>query len=396
MTNKISVKQNKIVHIVPSVPPAIDGLSEYCHALWKHWPQPVPEWWCLAANVPDQAQTVWPQVEIMRFELNGPSLIETLETSGARAVVLHYVGYAYQPKGVPFWLPKALRVWKHRHKEEAHLTVMFHELYAKGSWRQTSFWLLPIAKRIMMDLAELADQWVTSCPDYVEKLAVETNTSAKGTLIPVGSNIKSIEPITRQFWDGHPKKLKLVFFGMPGTRLWSLQAHENLIARMCQQQMVKQITLLGKHDPSSRFFIEMKELQRKIGFETLWNEVYDLSTERISEVLSNHDIGFVANSPGIISKSLVYAALCAHSVIPVASTKTGEREWPNYPCVVNDDTRPEVSIRFLEDFKAVQEMQSRVQVASRTILNWESIAVQWTRVLRLAENTAFAPVEPAN
>ena len=384
-------KQIKVFHIVPGVPPTVNGLSEYCYELWKHWPQPRPEWHCLAAQVPEEAHSLWPQVEIAHFDLNRDSLLNALESAGARDVVLHYVGYAYHPKGVPLWLPKALQSWKQHHQSGAHLTVMFHELYAKGSWRRTSFWLSPVAKHIMKDLAQLADKWVTSCPDYVEQINRETSTGVKGTLIPVGANIKPAETLTRLPWNlASGKKLKVVFFGMVGTRLWSLQCHENLLREMCEQKLVEQITLLGKKDESSRFYGEIKALKSKIGFDHLWNESYDCSLKQISEILSVNDLGFVSNEPGNISKSLVYAALCAHSVLPVASARANERERPDYPCVVNDDARPEVAVKFFKNEAEVQALRTRIETASRTSLNWEKIAAQWVEVLRGADSHTTA------
>jgi len=120
----------RVCHIVPAVPPEFNGLGDYAGQLWRHWPEPRPEWHVAALRVPAGAAEAWPGVAFHPFRPNAESLLEALLESRADVVALHYVGHGYHPKGVPLWLPKALARWKSA--TGGRLVTFFHELCATG------------------------------------------------------------------------------------------------------------------------------------------------------------------------------------------------------------------------------------------------------------------------
>ena len=147
---------NSVVHIAPQLPPAIDGVGDYCWNLWRHWPEPDVRWKFLALHNVPQTRAHWREVEVSGFEANAYSLNRALETAGAETVVLHYVSYGFQPKGVPLWLPETLRRWREgssgkSQKQNAdderinvrspRLITMFHEMYARSSPLRSPFWV---------------------------------------------------------------------------------------------------------------------------------------------------------------------------------------------------------------------------------------------------------------
>ncbi len=370
-----------LVHIVPAVPPIPNGLGDYCYKLWEHWPAPRPEWSCLAPKVSEDSRRAWPEVGLSPFGLSRAGLRDALGEAKASAVVLHYVGYGYHPKGCPVWLPQALGDWKRA--TGGPLTVMFHELYSKGRPWQTSFWLAPVAKKIVADLAAISDRWVTSCPEYEAGLtAVAGSRPGKGALIPIGANIAPVSEADfgRPWPLAAGRKLKIVIFGLPNTRLWALQAHRNLLARLCEADLVESILLLGKSDGNGKADQETRQIQNQIGHAALWSESGDLTPRRLSETLLSQDIGLVANWPGVLTKSLAYANLCAHGVVPVASLRPGKTASASAPCLRNDDVAPDVCLGQLRDEGAVRTLKEEMRQITRGALGWDSITARWVEV----------------
>ncbi len=365
-----------LVHIVPATPPAVNGLGDYCYKLWEHWPAPKPDWHCLAVQVPQGGPELWPEVGISSFTLSRAGLVQALEEVGATSVVLHYVGYAYHPKGCPVWLAPALMEWKRR--TGGRLVVMFHELYAKGSPRQSSYWLAPFARKIVADLAGAADKWITNCVAAEDKLLAETNARPdRGKMIPVGSNIPRVREVDAiKPWPlSHGRKLKIVVFGLPATRRRTLAEHRNLLRHLCHQELVESVTLAGKAD-DARDTALTNSFISGMGFEELWRCRYGLSTPDLSSMFLEQDLGLVPNSPALLTKSTVYATFCTHGTTVVAVQGNGNTDT-FAPALLNDDAHPEVCMKQLADENTVGDARQRTLTAAKTVLSWESIVREW-------------------
>jgi hypothetical protein len=91
-------------------------------------------------------------------------------------VILHYVNYGFQKRGVPVTLVSFLKSL--RREYGGALLIVFHELFASGPPWRSEFWLQPLQKKIARDLARLADARVVSCEsmrDQLEKLSPGSN-----------------------------------------------------------------------------------------------------------------------------------------------------------------------------------------------------------------------------
>ena len=381
-----------LVHIVPTVPPAFNGLADYCFKLWQHWAAPRPAWHCLAARVPPGAQEAWPQAEISSFSPDKNGLLSALERAAPACVVLHYVGYAYQKRGIPLGLAPALRAWKAR--SGGRVCVMFHETYASGSPRSSAFWLTPIARNIAIELARLADSWVTSNEAAAAHLVHGIGADARrGRLIPVGSNVEPNAPIDyeRPWPLAGGEKLRVAVFGLPHNRVAVLKAHRHLLRQLCQNGMVQTINLIGKsHDGPSA---ELREIQEHIAPDgaDLWRSFPDLAPAPLSDVLRNNDLSLSRNSPGHLTKSGSYAAACLHGLVTIcapdephsrpASGLHGAEVAP--PFRANDDARAAQTLEWLRDFEAVETLRAQVKTAARGRLSWPEIVREWQEVVAL-------------
>ena len=81
-------------------------------------------------------------------------------------VILHYVNYGYQARGVPFYLRRFAR--QLRGQLRGRWLTTFHEIYASGPPWKSEFWLRPFQVKIARDLIDLSD----AC--FVSNVTIET------------------------------------------------------------------------------------------------------------------------------------------------------------------------------------------------------------------------------
>ena len=147
--------RQSVLHIVPALPPLIDGLGDYATTLAQELVKLGVNSRFVAAGMPPATGVRFEvgdfQVQVVR-EQKAEALAEALETAGVDTVLLHFVGYGYARRGLCFWLVEGLQQWKSR-SPGRHLVTMFHELYASGPPWRTSFWTSLPQRRIARILA---------------------------------------------------------------------------------------------------------------------------------------------------------------------------------------------------------------------------------------------------
>src|SRR5262245_42265036 len=111
-----------IVHLVPRLGAASNGVADYARAL---------------AAALDSQHRIRSQIIESR---SAAALAGPLERCDR--LLLHYVNYGYSPRGCPFWLVRGLSGWR-RQRPQARLLTVFHELYALNAPWRSSFWLSP-------------------------------------------------------------------------------------------------------------------------------------------------------------------------------------------------------------------------------------------------------------
>lgn len=379
-----------LVHITPQLPPAIDGVGDYCWNLWQHWPEPQPDWEFLVARGADETQGKFPQLKAREFALNAASLAKALEQAQSDTVVLHYVGYAYQPKGIPVWLPRALAQWRNasriRCPASRRLVVMFHEMYARSSPLRSPFWVAPIARQIIRQLVALSDAWVTSCDRYFNQLTTEFGAVPEaGRMVPIASNVP---PPANLHWNGSlaPRRRVLVF-GLAKTRLWALERHWRALRALQRAGLIEHITLMGK-GPEAHDERTWQRFAKRIGDGVKWRKRFDLTTAEISRELARHDVGLLANAPDVLTKSGVFAAFATHGVVPMISVSGDAPVTPALrgALLVNDERSTVARIvQLLRDGANWRERREKLLKVAGNELAWPGIAQAWSGVLQKAE-----------
>src|SRR5712691_6473388 len=124
-----------ILQIVPKAPGSPDGVGDYALTLARKLLAAYGRKTIFAAH--EAASTT----AVDNFEIVPLVSLATNDLLRRRYdhVILHFVNYGYQKRGVPFWLLPILRGLRAQCRG-AWLTI-FHELYASGPPWKSAFWL---------------------------------------------------------------------------------------------------------------------------------------------------------------------------------------------------------------------------------------------------------------
>lgn len=247
----------------------------------------------------------------------------TLDLGAGDAIVVHYVGYGYQRRGVPAQLarllegPRVARIAK-----DVKLIVVFHEVAAFGPPWRSSFWLHPLQRTVARRVLRAANIVVTSLEQYRRLL---------GALDPA----KSVEVIGIPSTIGEPERVpepehrepRLVVFGSDGVRRRAWSAYREELAAAARALDVEEIVDVGSDAGAPESIGGRRVL--KLGV---------TAAAEISELLGRSRGGFLAYPPDFLGKSTVFAAYAAHGVVPVCAWRgrQARRAQPGEPWMAPD------------------------------------------------------------
>ena len=228
------------------------------------------------------------------------------------AIVLHYVNYGYGRRGVPLWLPPALR--RLQRASGARQITVFHELYASGSWRQSAFWLRPLQMRIARTVAAMSDVSVVSSEVSREQLK-SLDSGTRIIVHPVNSGLGEPVLSPAEIADRDPHRW--VICG--GTELIerSLRCYLPAVALIPEPFAPRELFVIGGSDNP--------RVRQTLGREKKIRTHYypEVDAKIASEILASCAFGWIDyfHRPDVpmplILKSTAFAAYCAHGVIPV-------------------------------------------------------------------------------
>ncbi|HEY9711325.1 MAG TPA: hypothetical protein V6D48_24155, partial [Oculatellaceae cyanobacterium] len=223
-------------------------------------------------------------------------------------VLLHYVGYGYARRGCPVWLVEGLRQWRTTGLNQ-FLVTMFHETYACGPPWSSSFWLSPLQRNLVARLAQISDRCFTSTQDYAKvlyKLSLGKQTQIP--TLPVFSTIgepERVSPLAE-------RERRIVVFGSSRNRL---QVYRKSLAQLeltCQLLEIEEIWDVG---PSTSLTLSTVN-----GVPVV--ELGVRSGSEISGFMLNSLAGFFDYSCDCLAKSTIFAAYCAHGLLPVSAQRS--------------------------------------------------------------------------
>ena len=295
-----------IISIVPRLPPAIDGVGDYALRLAQQLHQDFHiNTHFIVGDANWHSDTT---IEGFTVSSVDSRSIETLLAALMNAptfttILLHYVGHGYAQRGCPFWLVNALEQWKVSHPQ-VRLVTMFHELYAVGVPWKYDFWLSLAQQNLAARIARLSDRCLTSGQRYATALhRLSQGKHMQVPTLPIFSNVGEPQPILPLA----NRQPRLVIFGQYHTKVRVYRECLSSLAAICQTLNLKEIWDLGPATGLSPAAIQTIPVV----------EVGLLSAADISEILSTSAVGFLHYDPRRLAKSGVFAAYCAHGLLPV-------------------------------------------------------------------------------
>lgn len=297
----------KILVIVPRLPPSIDGLGDYGLNLARQMRLDfgvITEFVVADPNWMGSTEIEGFHVHALKSR-SATELVTFLKSFNT--VLLHYVGYGYAKRGCPLWLVDGLELW-YNSSPQKKLITMFHELFAFGPIWTSQFWTSPVQRWLVFRLLKITTHSLTSKNSYAEILkSYSTDKNQVIDVLPVFSNIGELENNPRLV----DRKKNLVVFGGAGWRSRVYNESQKELSRVVRELKIENIIDIGSPLAFKIPPIENREIQI----------MGNLPSEAISKILAESVVGFFNYPPGYLAKSGIFASYCSHGVVPVG-------HWP--------------------------------------------------------------------
>ncbi len=305
----------KVITIVPRLPPLIDGVGDYALQLaqvLRHQHQIETEFIVCDPNwqgiVPFPVQVLTTDSSIELYD----RLCRRRSTSSI--VLFQLSGYGYHKWSLYGWIVDALQRWQRRYGDQVQLVTMFHELYKPMGWRpwRHRFWFGPDQKALIKRLSRSSDVCLTNCAAYGLELAkLSRGRHENIPVLPVFSNIPVPETLPRLA----DRPRRLVVFGLEGTRARLYNRAIDAVNAFCVQFVIESVVDIGAPtglDLAARLAVPVVEM----GYQ---------SPESVSELLQQAIAGWTLYDANLLSKSGIFAAYCAHGLIPIVTSPQATR-----------------------------------------------------------------------
>jgi hypothetical protein len=226
-------------------------------------------------------------------------------------ILLHYVNYGYQKRGVPFGLLSILRGMRRRHR--GTLLTVFHELYASGPPWGSAFWLQPLQVHLTKSVAHLSDECIVSSDNFVSELQ-RLVPAVRIHLHPTPSGLEEPSLSREQIADRDLHRWVIVGGTVLAER--SLRSFARAIQWIPESIAPRTLFVLGGNEnPVTRALFAGLAIQSDYRPRVLASEASEILRTCSFAWLNYFHRSDVETS--VVLKSSAYAAACAHGVIPV-------------------------------------------------------------------------------
>lgn len=237
-------------------------------------------------------------------------IVATRERGSVPVVmVLHYVGYGFDPSGAPTWLARAVEELVRR--KEVRVVTFFHEIYATSMpWRR-AFWH-SIRQRAVARRLQRASAVVICSTARNEAVLRKWSRNCSLARAAIPSNVgEPRDPIPP--WEA--RRRDLVVFGRHHTRQLAYR-NAATMSRLCKALDVARLVDIGPGDPALPELAETAVLKRGV-----------LPAGEISEALAGARFAYLDYPAESLAKSGIFAACTAHGVVTIiANVGDGTRD----------------------------------------------------------------------
>lgn len=293
-----------LLQIVPKVPGGIDGVGDYALTIARK----------LRGQF--ECDTVFATFNTSSAGSAGGfevlSLDHLLDHSRKHDhVLLHYVNYGFQKRGIPFRLLSILHALRRQH--HGKLVTIFHELYASGPPWTSAFWLQPLQIHLAKSVGRLSDRCMVSSDNFFSELK-RMVPDARIQLHPVPSGLGEPSVSPNQIADRDPHQWAI--WGGTGLVERSLRSFRELLPRIPDSIAPRTLFVLGGYEnPATRSLLVDLAVES--------NYRPRIAATDASEILKTCSFAWFNYfhrpdvETSVILKSSAFAAACAHAVIPV-------------------------------------------------------------------------------
>lgn len=300
----------KVLQILPRVPPAVCGIGDYAWGIARR----LREEHGIASSFLS-AGTSWSQPEgetefpVFRLpQLTAQALMNFMAARAGEhdAVVLHMSPYGYQKRGVPLWLAAG---WRRiaAMKAAPRMITMFHELYASGPPTSSAFWLQPLQKHILRQVARASGGLRTNREAYADWLRSQTGRGV--VAMPVFSNFG--EPPVLPEWEQREPAMAVF--------AWGIHSGESL-----EQVVAKAASWAGRFGMKRLHLIGGAKFAGEVGHGIELVRLGFMAAADVAALLGSCRMAYTAYSPLHFGKSTLIAAFAAHGLPVITQGSTND------------------------------------------------------------------------
>ena len=294
------VKKSEILQIVPRLPGENDGVGDYARTLAHRLS------------------------ELGQVETRFATADSALAQENFAHVILHYVNYGYQKRGVPVALLSILREIRARCRGR-FLTIL-HEFYASGPPWKSAFWLRPWQRQIAKFIAQMSDAAIVSSETMLQELR-QLAPEIRASVHPVFSNFGEPTLSVDQLADRSSHRW--IICGGTALLARSLRSFRAIVHSIPEEIAVRELFVIGGNEnPATRASVAAvyDRCRRSQSAATTNIRIEyrpEIDATAASQILTSCSFAWLdyfhrPNVPtDIILKSSVFAGLCAHGVVPV-------------------------------------------------------------------------------
>ncbi len=300
----------QLVQIVPMLPPVLSGVGDFAtllarelldqHGVGTRFVVGDPAW-----NAPDAVAPFAAAAVPARTPDALCAALDATPSGPSDAVLLHYVGYGYAHRGCPFWIADALERWKRLAPPAARrrLIVLFHEVYAFGPPWSSAFWTSPFQRRLAARLARTADARRITTTLSADNLrgTLRRGENLPTTIAPVFCTLgepADIPPLAA-------RDRQMVVFGSRPVRAEVYATGRADLEAFCARHGITRVVDVGASLPGG------------VRLDVPVEETGPLPAAGANALFARSLAGYFTYPAPHLGKSSIFAAYCAHRMVPV-------------------------------------------------------------------------------
>lgn len=293
-----------LIIISPTAPPEVCGVSDYAYKIGQELIKRYDSVTIGADRMPEITSQA-NELPIAHWQV----LLEKATAASGTDVLLNYTPTSFARTGLPIKLLKSLRRFTQGNSRN-RLFVFFHE-----TWNDSRELRIhqQLQQRIVRSAMSRIDQLAVGVAVVnaeqqrkIEELSLRTNVR----LNPVGSNVVPAHHEAGLLSKRQPGEW--LVFGLPHTRLWSIEAHLPFLKTMHNKGLLHHIRAVGPTD--TKFARQEKDLVDKEVGPGVLIQLGALEPAEISRELLQAEAALVGLNANGLKKSGTFAALAAHAV----------------------------------------------------------------------------------